>query len=377
MDFEEPSIIPIPRDNETLTEYLRRYSRDEHLKTFLNPKTFMQVCTILVQTNWPNEPTEQNSERNLQKVWQILRRMDNYDILMYHIQMWEPTRLRLLDLMTKSGNYLNKTSKMCTIGRLMGCTMDSLSTLGGLYFSDSKYSSLALGAATSFGALALISTFSDMKISKDTYQDLKELIERDQYLFTPIQKCYQESEELEKAMKAVFPFDFTNSLVKKFIDIAEGKGDFDRVQVFSNLLEAVLRQDETQLQNKGLIWNLINLTNCKSFQELCEWFLFRKHHPIVLDITRMILQYNYSSLRYLFCQSLKALAPSDQHVYSIPVMGRICLNTISAIDAFCNLRKYEVPGVYDMLQLERHLRMELNALKRIVSLHNSTQNHYH
>lgn len=214
---------------------------------------------------------EHVGDRTFRDLWSILQRMGNYDDLLYFIGMWEPTRMELLQMLADSGRELNKISKWCTVGRLMGSTIDTLGTVGGLYFPESRYSTFALRTATSFGLLALFSTITEMKISKDIYYDLVTLVHKDQELFAPIQLWYRQTEELERAMKNIFPFDITESIVKEFDGIVNEDIAFNPVRLFSRLLRDIAETDRSQLHNQELIENLVNFTNTPASQELCEW----------------------------------------------------------------------------------------------------------
>ena len=79
----------------------------------------------------------------------------------------------------------------------------------------------------------------------------------------------------------------------------------------------------------------------------------------------MVLQYYHSPLRFLVCQSVQALSPANQHLFSIPVMGRLLLNGYALFNDFSRLWKFEVPGIQEMRKLERQLRLEMETLIRI------------
>lgn len=201
-----------------MKQYLQRYTDEETISMCEHPQKLKEFCTILLNTKWSQEKIIEEVDLAYAKLWKILKETENYNVLLHHMEMWEPARKELLSMLSKCGKELNINSKWCTIGRIMGCSAESLSTILGFQFTESK-SENCLQLATVFGGLSLFMTLAEMKISKDIFYKLMKLLDRDQKLFVPIQKWYQQSEEVEKAMMNVFPFDYTSKIVKEFTDI--------------------------------------------------------------------------------------------------------------------------------------------------------------
>ena len=186
-----------------------------------------------------------------------------------------------MEALSQCGNELNTISKWCTIGRIIGCSTESVSTIMDFQFTESKAENW-LRMATLFGGLGIFITLAEMKISKDTFYQLVKLLERDQKLFVPIQKWYQQSEEVEKAMMNVFPFDYTSKIVKEFSDIASLDKTFDEVNLLASLFTGVFEKKkkkekdaetltETTSNYKELIQKLVCFISHPASKVICEW----------------------------------------------------------------------------------------------------------
>lgn len=252
-----------------MSQYLQRYTSDETIEIFQHPAKLNEFCTILLQTPWEAKLTEEADFPYL-KLWSILEETENYNVLLHHIKIWEPSREELLKKLSEYASELNKVSKWCTVGRLIGCSTESLSTIVGLQFTESKAESWLVRMATLFGGLGIFITLTEMRISKDAFNNLMELIKRDQKLFAPIQKWYQQSEKVEKAMSNVFPFDFTSKIVKEFEDVVAGKKEFDRVSLLTSLFAGLLEKKKKKEILKKDEENEENAENLEENSENCE-----------------------------------------------------------------------------------------------------------
>lgn len=232
-----------------MSQYLERYTADETIDIFQHPVKLNEFCTILLQTPWEAKLTEE-ADFPYQKLWSILEETENYNVLLHHIKIWEPSRKELLKKLSEYASELNKVSKWCTVGRIVGCSTESLSTIVGLQFTESKAESWLVRMATLFGGLSIFITLAEMRISKDAFNNLMEFIKRDQKLFAPIKKWYQQSEKVEKAMSNVFPFDFTSKIVKEFSDVVAGKKEFDRVNLLTSLFAGLLEKNKKKEKHK-------------------------------------------------------------------------------------------------------------------------------
>ncbi len=91
---------------------------------------------------------------------------------------------------------------------------------------------------------------------------------RDQQLIEPIKRWYQQCEELEEAMRAIFPFDVHDDQIQKFC--SSGEDVFSPAKLLSSFL-SIAEQDIERLRDEGLIRNLINFTSNPASQDWYEW----------------------------------------------------------------------------------------------------------
>lgn len=252
-----------------MNKYLQRYTADETIEIFEHPGKLNEFCTILLQTPWEAKVTE-GVDFPYRKLWSVLEETENYNVLLHRIKIWEPSREELLKKLSEYASELNKVSKWCTVGRIIGCSTESLSTIVGLQFTESKAESWLLRMATLFGGLGIFITLTEMRISKDAFNNLMEFIKRDQKLFAPIQKWYQQSEKVEKAMSNVFPFDFTSKIVKEFSDVVAGKKEFDRVDLLTSLFSGLLEKNKCKEKDKEDAEKEENAENVEEDSKNCE-----------------------------------------------------------------------------------------------------------
>lgn len=254
-----------------MKEYLQRYSDDEIERIIQNPEKRISFVQILKETSWPTEHSGEITQCRDQTIWYMLPNIENYKNLLHHVRIWEPTRQELLDTLVQCRKDLNTISKWSTYGRIIGCAVESACTIGGLYGSQSQYANHALFAATCFGGMGFTMTLGGLKMSMDSFYNLMKAVQRDQKLFAPIQSWYQQSEELEKAMKNEFPFDFTKTLVKAINGIITRDEHFDSVNLLSRILLNIFENHKEKIKDPKFIQSLINSISCPPFKDFCEW----------------------------------------------------------------------------------------------------------
>lgn len=250
-----------------MENYLRRLS-DVELQSIRNqPDLLIGFCRILQERFRAFERTEDG----LEDLWNIIERANNLDSLLYHIRRLEPVRQRLLESIERNEEEIQETYNYTNLGRLLGSAVDIAGTIGGLLMTDSfpRYASWAFRSATAFGLLGIVSTFSEMNILKTTLDNLMKQIAFDQEIIAPIQRWYQQTEELESAMQTVFPFDVTSHMVSEFADSWNTEITPDRL--LAALIRSIADQDIGRLRDEGLIRNLINFSLYPASQDWCEW----------------------------------------------------------------------------------------------------------
>lgn len=353
------ALLPSPTEGESLEQYLQRFSDDEIRQIHSNAERLRNFSSLLLTQFRAFE----RREDNLEHLWRIVERLNNLDSILYFIQRLKPVRLELLEYLARNEREIQRMSTFCTLGRLVGSTVDIVSTFSGLFLRDTntRYANLAFRLATSFGFLGLASTLSEMNILKNTLDDLMRLIRRDQELFAPIERWYHQSNELEEAMQDVFPFDVTNHIMAEFGDSRSTENA--QVRLLSALIRSIAEQDLERIRDGGLVQNLINFSLYPASEDWVEWIIIRRH-PVILDIARIILQLHSSPLRFALSQSIPALAMADQNIESFAVWGRVALNLVTISDSIMSLRKTE-PVADEMRHLYRHYDSEMAALQRI------------
>lgn len=250
-----------------MEHYLRRLS-DAELQRILNQRDLLiGFCRLLQERFRPLERTEDG----LEDLWNIIERANNLDSLLYHIRRLEPVRQRLLESLARNEEEIQETYNYTNFGRLLGSAVDIVGTIGGLLMRDSypRYANWAFRAATTFGLLGIASTFSEMNNSKTTLDNLMRQIAFDQEIIAPIQRWYQQTEELELAMQTVFPFDVTSHMVSEFADSRNTEISPERL--LATLMRSIAEQDIGRLRDEGLIRNLINFSLYPASQDWCEW----------------------------------------------------------------------------------------------------------
>lgn len=255
------------QEGESLAEYLQRFTDAQIQEVSNNKELLIRFCKLLQESFRDFE----NNEDGLENLWKIISHANNLDRLLYLIRRLEPTRRSLLESLAYQENEMRRVSKLCTIGRLVGSSLDISGTVGGLWMKDSHpgYANLAFRIATSFGLLGFVSTVSEMTTLKNSLDDTIKLIRRDQELLAPIQRWYQQTNELEEAMQVIFPFDVTNNLVTEFGDI--GHSEVTPYRLFATLLRPIAENDFRRLRDETLIRNLINFTLYPASQDWLEW----------------------------------------------------------------------------------------------------------
>lgn len=250
---------------ETLKVYLQKYSEDEIQRIIQHPEKRIAFCKILKER--PQENSKERIEIADQKLRKILRNTENYQKLLHHVAIWEPTRQKLLVTLAKCSKDLNRISKLCSGGRILGCAIESYCTIKGLCDSNSD----ALQMATCCGALGIAMTLGGLKISYDSFYQLTKFMQLDQHLFAPIQTWYQQNEELEKAMNNVFSFDFTKLLMKEITDIVEKGESFNPVNLLSRLLKSLSEKFKGNVKYSEYIESITSFVSCSPFKDYCEW----------------------------------------------------------------------------------------------------------
>lgn len=230
-----------------------------------HPEKSIEFCKILKER--PQENSKEIIEIADQKLRKILRNTENYTKLLHHVDIWEPTRQKLLVTLAKCIKDLNRISKLCSYGRILGCAVESYCTIKGL--CDSK--SNALQTATYCGALGIAMTLAGAKISYDSFYQLTKLMQLDQHLFAPIQSWYQQNEELENAMNNVFSFDFTKLLMKEITDIVEKRESLNPVNLLSRLLKGLSQKYKDNIKYSEYIEYIISFVSYQPFKDYCEW----------------------------------------------------------------------------------------------------------
>lgn len=210
-------------------------------------------------------------EDGLENLWNIINNINDFDRLLHLIRQWEPARRHLLESLAKQENEISWSSKLCTIGRLLGSTVDVLGTVVGLSMRDSNpgYANLAFRGATAFGLFGFLSTMSEMSTMKNSLDNLIRQLRRDQELMAPIQRWYQQTSELEEAMQEIFPFDVTNSLVVEFTNI--GHAEMSPFLLLATLLRSIGEHDISRLRDGRLMRNLINFSIYPASLDWLEW----------------------------------------------------------------------------------------------------------
>lgn len=168
-------------------------------------------------------------------------------------------------------NDLCKISKWCTVGRMIGCTVESLCTIGGLCCSEDS----ALNAATLFGLLGFFCTIIDTQITKQRLGNIQEIVKIERELFFKIEEWFNKHEEIKTEMNVVFEFDFTKEVEKYMHEVVEGKKYFDPL-ILVGLILLVKNTIGEELKNGkeqdcDFIQKFKDFVNTKSFQEYCSW----------------------------------------------------------------------------------------------------------
>lgn len=249
--------------------YLQKYSEDEIQRIIQHPVKRIEFCKILKER--PQDNSEEIIEIADQKLREKLRNTENYMKLLHHVDIWEPTRLKLLDILAKCSKDLNRISKLCSYGRILGCAVESYCTIKGL--CDSK--SNALQTATFCGALGICITLAGAKISYDSFNQLTKLMLIDQQLFAPINSWFQQNEELENAMNNVFSFDFTKLLMKEITDIVEKRESLNPVNLLSRLLKGLSEKYKGNMKYSQYIEYIISFVSYQPFKDYCEWYVVK------------------------------------------------------------------------------------------------------
>lgn len=223
------------------------------------------------ETHWASHHSRETAENANQTLWKILPNIENCKNLLHHVRIWEPTRRELLDSLAQCRKDLNMISKWTTYARIVGCAVESACTIAGLSDSESNYANLALKMATCFGGVGICTTVVGLKLSLDSFYNLLKIVQRDQNLFAPIKKWYEQSEELERAMKNEFPFDFTKTLVRAINAIIARNENFDSVNLLSRILFSLFEIHKEKIKDPKFIQSLINSLSCPPFKAFCEW----------------------------------------------------------------------------------------------------------
>lgn len=343
-----------------------------------NPHYLKKTCEQLLRGQWSKELNEKDDDRKLQNVWRIIRQTannpatNNHTISSQYVVMWEATRKKLLTMLSNYGSELRTVSKICAFGRLTGCLIESVCTIGDIvFFSETKYANFIFKVTIAAGLLALTCSYTQMGISKIMCQEMLQLYDRDQSLFNSVKKCYLLPHELKEEMNRHFSFDLTNLLVKRMLDIEKNMSEYDPVRILSILVKATLEKDETQLKNENVFQKLISLTLSAFTQKSGEMIPYKRPNAAVTDATRIILHYQYNSLRHVLRQSVIAAIPFYSLFYSV----RVCLNTYSVCDAIMDMRRDDPFQTFEMHQLMEQLTEELSKVKELVNFCNSQQNY--
>ena len=213
--------------------------------------------------------------------------MNYYENVLHCIDIWKPTRLKLLDTLAKSSKTLNGISKVCSCIRIFGCGAESICTILGLL--DPKRSNPLLNSATYLGGLGLITTLVGLKLSMDAFYEMMNLLQRDQKLFEPISKWFHQDEKLKKAMEKVFPLHLTDVLIQDINTVSTNKR-FNFANLLSRLLRNLSGKNKTnELEKKNenekksddeksekmkytdQIEMLVYLASSPIFKKYCEW----------------------------------------------------------------------------------------------------------
>lgn len=185
--------------------------------------------------------------------------------------MWMPRRQALLRKLSECTNDLCKISKLCTIGRMIGCTVESFCTIGGLCYSEDA----ALNTATLFGLLGFFCTIIDTQITKQRLYNIQEIIKIERELFSKIEEWFNEHEEIKTEMNVIFVFDFTKEVEKYMHEVVAGKKYFDPL-ILVGLILLVKNTIGKELKNGteqdyNFIQKFKDFVNTKSLQEYCSW----------------------------------------------------------------------------------------------------------
>lgn len=223
------------------------------------------------ETHWASHHSREIPELANETLWQILPKIENCQNLLHHVRIWEPTRRELLDSLNQCRKDLNMLSKWTTYARIVGCVAESACTIAGLSDTQSNYTNLALKMATCFGCVGFFTTLTGLKLSMDSFYSLMKIVQRDQNLFAPIKKWYEQDEKLEKAMKNEFPFDFTKTLVKAINAIIARNEDFNSENLLSRILLSLFEFHKEKIRDHKFIQRLINSLSCPPFKAFCEW----------------------------------------------------------------------------------------------------------
>lgn len=250
-----------------MEQYLQRLSDEELQNIRTNTDLLTKFCRILQESFRNFERTEDG----LESLWNIIERANNLDSLLYLIRRQEPVRQRLLESLARNEKEIQSTYNLTNFGRLVGSAVDIAGTIGGLLLRDSHpdCANWAFRAATTIGLVGLASTFMEMNISKTTLDNLMSQIAFDQEMIAPIQRWYQQTEELELAMQTVFPFDVTSHMVAEFADARNT--EITPVRLLATLIRSIAEQDIGRLKDVGLMRNLINFSLYPASQDWCEW----------------------------------------------------------------------------------------------------------
>lgn len=343
--------------DDSLDGYIENISDEEIPVLVGNRETFRLFCEKLVSIFEPLERREAAFERLLEVVNRLSLRSD---YLLQTIEAWLPKRQNLVSTIKEDAKTMNIMTKACNTGRLVTAAIDSAGMIiGG---SNGRHAIAALHAASICRMIGFAASAAELFNWKSTLERLMKLIQTDQAAFAPIQAFFYQNNELELALKAIFPFEISRRIVKEFEKVVHD--DLSQSQLLQVILGPLLMEDANRLRDIVLIRNLVALTRCPAATNWCRWIMLRRH-KVSLDIETMLLQM-INPQRIVSSQSVGMLAKGAEQPPPLVILARIGLNCVTVYDAFQALKHGGM--VEELQQLQKHLQMEMTAVVQIARL---------
>lgn len=211
------------------------------------------------------ERNSQNTESEQERLRQLIQNKSNYRVLLQKIGLWVPLRQAVITKVAESRSDLSRLSTWCAVGRIIGYTMESLCTFGGLFYVNT----FSLNTATLCGIFGFLCTLIDTHVTKLRLRNLKEIIILERGLFWKVGDWFKMHEEIHVAMNELCSLEFSNDVDNYMKAAVFGNILFDPVLLIAFILlnNSAVKQKFTDKNGYSIIEKLKDFVNENTFKE--------------------------------------------------------------------------------------------------------------